>query len=142
MSEALTLRIITPETIVQDTTASSIKLPAADGSMGILPRHASMITALDVGLLTYQHDGQEWTVFVSGGFAEVRDNTVRVVSDAGERPRDIDCDRAKEAEVRARQRLDECRSTSGTSQIDLLRAETALRRALIRQQAYGRRRSS
>jgi F-type H+-transporting ATPase subunit epsilon len=142
MAEALTLRIITPETIVQDTTATSIRLPAADGSMGILPRHASMITALDTGLLIYQHEGQERTIFVSGGFAEVRDNTVRVVSDAGERPSDIDCDRAKEAEARARERLDECRKASGTSQIDLLRAEAALRRALLRQKAYGRRRSS
>ena len=60
MADDLTLRIITPESIVQDTTASSIRLPASDGSMGILPRHASMITALDMGLLTYLHEGDNF----------------------------------------------------------------------------------
>lgn len=139
MAEALTLRVITPERIVRDTTANSIRIPASDGSMGILPRHAAMITALDVGLLSYRHDGEERTLFVSGGFAEVRDNTVRVVSDAGERPGTIDLDRAKEAEQRARERLDECRSTHGSA-VDTLRAEAALRRALMRQQAFQHRR--
>ena len=52
----------------------------------------------------------------------------------------LKCDRAKEAEARARKRLDECRSAGKVSQIDLLRAEAALRRALLRQKAYGRRR--
>ncbi len=142
MAEDLTLRVITPEHIVQDTTASSIKLPAADGSMGILPRHASMITALDTGLLTYRHEGEERAIFVSGGFAEVRANTVRVVSDTGEKPSEIDVERAKEAESRARTRLDECRGEAKVSEIDLLRAEASLRRALLRQKAYGRRRRS
>jgi len=121
MAEDLTLRVITPDHIVLDTPASSVKVPGVDGLMGILPRHAQMITALDVGLLTYTHDGKEHTIFVSGGFAEVRQNTVRVVSEAGEEPDEIDADRA------------------GKSEVDLLRAEAALRRALMRQKARKRR---
>ncbi len=139
MAEDLTLRVITPDHIVLDTPASSVKVPGVDGLMGILPRHAQMITALDVGLLTYTHDGKEHTIFVSGGFAEVRQNTVRVVSEAGEEPDEIDEDRAKKSEERARTRLDEMRTVAGKSDVDLLRAEAALRRALMRQKARKRR---
>jgi len=138
MAEDLTLRVITPDHIVLDTTATSIKVPGVDGSMGILPRHAQMITALDVGPLTYTKDGKEHDIFVSGGFAEVRQNTVRVVSEAGEPPDEIDETRAHEAEERARKRLDEMRAARGISDIDLLRAEAALRRALMRQKVSKR----
>lgn len=130
MSDALTLRVITPDRVVLDTTASSIRLPALDGSMGILSRHAPMVAALSIGELVYRHEGREEHLFVSGGFAEVRDNTVRVVSEAGERPADIDEERARAAEARARGRLDEGRGSD--EQVDLLRAELALRRAQTR----------
>ena len=144
MAGHLTLRIITPDEIVLDREVSSVTLTATDGSMGILPRHASMVAALDVGMLTYKTSGEaggkEEAIFVSGGFAEVRDNTVRVVSEAGERPEEIDEERAKEAEQRARQRLDEGRGTV-EAQLDVLRAEMALRRAqqrLLLKRGYGR----
>jgi F-type H+-transporting ATPase subunit epsilon len=142
MAGSLTLRVITPDSIVVDTTATSIKIPAVDGLMGILPRHAAMVAALDVGLLSYREDsGAECSLFVSGGFCEVRDNTVRVVSEAGERCEEIDEERAHEAEERARKRLDEGRR-KGVENFDLVRAELALRRALMRQSAARRGRRS
>jgi len=124
----LTLRLITPDHIVLDTQASSVQVPATDGLMGILPRHAALVTALDVGPLTFESGGKKESVFVSGGFAEVRDNTVRVVSEAGEPPSDIDEKRALAAEERARKRLDEAHGPE-TSQVDVLRAQASLRRA-------------
>ena len=128
MADGLTLRIITPERIVLDTTVSSVKVPGVDGLIGILPRHAPMVTALDSGTLAYDDGGKSHEIFVSGGFAEVRNNTVRVVSEAGERPEDIDEERAKKAEARARERLENGRKI-GAAQYDLLRAELSLRRA-------------
>ena len=128
---ALTLRVITPESIVLDTQVSSLKVPASDGSMGILPRHAHMVAALDVGELTYVGDAGEKALFVSGGFVEVRANTVRVVCESGELPAEIDKERAAEAEARARKRLDEGRRHPDGG-IDILRAELALRRARYR----------
>ena len=101
----LTLRIITPERIALDGTASSVRIPALDGSMGILPRHAPMVAALAEGELRYKNAQGEQSIFVSGGFAEVRDNTVRIVSEAGERPEEIDEERARQAEQRARERM-------------------------------------
>jgi F-type H+-transporting ATPase subunit epsilon len=126
----LTLRVITPDRIAVDVTADSVVFPAADGLMGVLPRHAPMVAALDAGALTYRSEGREQVLFVSGGFAEVRANTVRFVTQAGERAEEIDVERAREAERRARERLELARA--GRPDVELVRAEAALRRALLR----------
>jgi F-type H+-transporting ATPase subunit epsilon len=132
----LTLRVITPDRIVLDTQAEHVRVPAVDGAMGFLPRHAPLVAALDLGVLSWREGGKEHALFVSGGFVEVKADTVRVVSEAGERPAEIDLARAKEAEQRARERLDQGRGAGG-GPVDLLRAELALRRALVRQRAAG-----
>jgi len=130
MAGQLTLRIITPDRIALDTQADSVRVPALDGSMGFLPRHANLVAALDVGVLSWRAAGQEHTIFVSGGFVEVREATVRVVTEAGERPKEIDVERAREAEQRARERLEQGGDLPVA--VDLLRAELALRRAQVR----------
>ena len=133
MADALTLRVITPEKVALDQSVSSVRIPGVDGSIGILPRHAPMVAALDTGLLRYRTDAGESLLFVSGGFAEVRSNTVRVVTEAGEKPEEIDEERARKAEERARERLAQGRALTGEP-IDFLRAEAALQRALLRLQ--------
>jgi F-type H+-transporting ATPase subunit epsilon len=125
----LTLRVITPDKVALDTQAEKVRLPGLDGSLGILPRHAHMVAALDSGELDYTVGGKEHALFVAGGFAEVRDGTLRVVSPASERPEEIDETRVIEAEKRARERLDHVRKGEP---IDILRAQAALRRALLR----------
>lgn len=127
MAGNFTLRVITPDRIALDTTVDSVKVPGIDGSMGILPRHAAMVAALDAGELNYASAGSRTTLFVSGGFAEVRGGTVRVVADAAERPEDIDVARADEAAERAKDRL----RKPGPA-VDVLRANAALRRAMMR----------
>jgi len=131
----LTLRVITPDRIALDASVASVRLPGLDGSIGVLPRHAPMIAALDAGLLRYRASpgGPEQVLFVSGGFAEVRDDTLRVVSEAGEKPAEIDESRAREAEKRARERI--AAGTAEGEPLDMLRAEAALQRALMRLQA-------
>ena len=130
MAGELTLRVITPDRIALDTTADSVVFPGVDGLIGVLPRHAAMVAALDAGPLTYTAGGTKHTLFISGGFAEVRDNTVRFVTQAGELAQHIDLERAREAEKRARERLEQARA--GAEDIDFVRAEAALRRALMR----------
>lgn len=135
MAGQLTLRIISPEREVCDEQVDSVRVPGVDGSFGILPRHAPMVAAVEVGVLRYRQGGVEKTLFVSDGFAEVKDNVVRIVCDAGERPDEIDEARAKEAEQRARERLArKGPAMTGTEALDFLRAEAALRRALKRQE--------
>ena len=139
MASQLTLRIIPPERIVLDEQVDSVRLPGVDGSFGILPRHAPMVAAITVGVLRYRQGGAEKILFVSDGFCEVEPGIVRVVSEAGEKPSEIDEKRAKEAEQRARERLAHQRgqldtAMTGKEATDFLRAEEALRRALKRQE--------
>jgi F-type H+-transporting ATPase subunit epsilon len=135
MPGELTLRVITPDRIALDTIAEHVVLPASDGAMGVLPRHAPMVTALEPGLLKYRgHGGMDVVLFVSAGFAEVRDDTVRIVTQAGERPDEIDEARARAAEKRARERIAEGMRPGGEP-IDILRAEHSLRRAVQRLRA-------
>jgi F-type H+-transporting ATPase subunit epsilon len=128
----LTLRIITPERVVLDEAVDSVCVPASDGSMGIFPKHAGMVAALDAGELRYSAGGGEQVLFVSGGFAEVRDDTVRVLTSAGESPGDIDEERAKEAERRARERLAMSREAVQRDAVDTARARASLQRAMAR----------
>ena len=129
----LTLRVITPDKIALDQMVESVIVPAVDGKLGILPRHAPMIAALDTGILEYREKmgSPKHALFVSGGFAEVHGETVRVVTEAGERPSEIDEARAREAEKRARERIASAETIEGEP-IDMLRAESALRRAIMR----------
>jgi len=111
--------------------------PGADGTLGILPRHAPLISTLALGEMRVKKAGQEESLFVAGGFIEIAHDTVRVLADTAERSEEIDLARAQAARDRA-----EARVANRTSEIDLLRAEIALRRSLARlrvgQRTHGR----
>lgn len=138
MSGSLNLRVITPERIELDTTCDSIQFITMDGYVGVLKDHAPMVAALGVGGLAFGAEGaaNKEAMFVAGGFAEVRDNTVRIVTEASERPSEIDVDRASKAADRARERLDQ--GTVDGSAVDFLRAQASLRRAIMRMQIASR----
>ena len=127
MANSISLRVITPNAVALDTTVDSVVLPGIDGKLGILSGHATMVTALDNGELRYNKGGSEASMFVAGGFAEVRDNTLRIVTEAGEDALTIDETRAKRAQERAQKRIDE-----GDEEIDLVRAKAAMSRAAAR----------
>ena len=68
---SLTVRVIAPDKTVWDASAEEVILPSTTGQMGILTGHASMLTALDTGVLRVRAD-KEWTpIALMGGFAEV-----------------------------------------------------------------------
>ena len=134
----LTLRVITPTKISIDTTVESVQLPLLDGSAGVLPGHTHMIAALDEGLLSFRTPGgPEQIMHVDGGFAEVDGKTVRVVCQSGETSEEIDEERALAAEKRARELLAK-RALPGGEPVDILRAQAALRRSLMRMRVKNR----
>jgi len=135
----LTLRIITPERVILDEAVDSVSVTATDGGMGIFPKHAGMVTALDPGELSYKTSSGEESLFVAGGFAEVRGDTVRVLTAAGEPWTEIDEERAREAEARARERLNMTRADAQPSAVDMARARASLQRALARLRLHSRR---
>lgn len=140
MAGQLSIRVITPERILLDAPCASVSFPTVDGSVGILSGHAPMVAAIGVGELAFKtENGTEESVFIAGGFAEVRDNTVRIVTDTSEPASEIDVERAVKSAQRARQRLKEFESNEG-EKLDVLRARTALSRALMRERIAKKRR--
>ena len=66
-----------------------------DGRVGILPRHAPLVTALSFGELRYKKEGEEFSFAIGGGFLQVADNKVIVLADTAEAAQDIDVERAR-----------------------------------------------
>lgn len=77
----LTLTVISPEAILFEGTTDSLVAPAFDGEVGILTGHAPMMTLLGRGTLRVGTGGGERRFIVEGGFLQVVDNQVRVVTD-------------------------------------------------------------
>lgn len=128
MAGEIQVTVITPErTVLKDFECDAAILPVVDGSMGILPLHAPMVAALRPGILKVKHEGRYQPVAVMGGFAEVSQDRITVLTDAAERSVDIDVLRAREAKERAEARL-----KSRDANIDYARAQAALQRALVR----------
>ena len=78
----LTVAVVSPEAILYQGGAGSVVVPAYDGLVGILPRHAPLLALLGRGMLTIRGGEKgEQRFKVGGGFVQVRDNTVRVVAE-------------------------------------------------------------
>ena len=126
--EKLRLIIVTPDKTVLDTEADFVSVPGIEGVFGVLPGHIPFLSALGIGCLHYTLTGETHYVSLSGGFAEVLNNTVRILSDSSERAEDIDRERAEKSKERAMQRLHQAQEKS----VNLLRAEASLHRAISR----------
>ena len=84
MADSLRLRVYTPEQELFDGEVREVTAPGAYGEIGILPDHASLVTTLEPGVLSYKQAGRVGRFQITGGFAEVRDNVVTVLADSGE----------------------------------------------------------
>jgi F-type H+-transporting ATPase subunit epsilon len=78
------VKVISPERAVFDGEADAVVVPAFDGLVGILPRHAPFLTLLGEGVLRVRHGGASSVFRVAGGFLQVTGDTVRVVADRAE----------------------------------------------------------
>jgi F-type H+-transporting ATPase subunit epsilon len=127
------LEIITPERSIFKGPVTSVVVQATGGKMGILANHAPLVASLDPGPMKVVREDGAFEVFaIGGGFIEVVDGRVQVIADVAEQAETIDERRAREAAERARRRIKEA-----APDMDIVRAEAALARALARIQALG-----
>ena len=101
------------------------------GELGILPKHANLLTELIPHVMRIKEGGGESQLFVGGGFMEVTPEKITILADSAEVPDDIDVERARAALNRAQERVDAYKSQKD-SDIDIKRAEAALARAKAR----------
>lgn len=131
MANKLHLRVVTPSKDFYDDDCDMVILKTIDGDTGILFGHQPLTTVLDLGYLRIIDNGEEKKSTLLGGFAKVNEHGLTVISDAAEWADEIDVERAAESRKRAEERLEKG-SGDPSSDIDVQRAEAALRRALLR----------
>ncbi len=125
----LSVEVVSAERVVYTGEADMVVAPGSAGVLGILPRHAALLTTLNPGALRVKNDADEVVIAISGGFLEVNNNRVQVLTDAAERAEEIDEARAEEARQRAQHALE---TFSRGQAVEAEMAEAALRRSLAR----------
>lgn len=121
------VEIITPERVFYTGEASMIEFTSIEGDMGVYKHHIPLTTVLAPGIVTITEDDGQKKAAVHAGFAEVLGEKVTLLAEIAEWPDEIDADRAERAKKRAEERL-----AAKTEDLDIVRAELALKKALVR----------
>jgi len=133
MAEKLFLEVVTPQKAVVSEEVEIVVAPGSEGEFGALKGHTTFLTSLKMGMLRYKDaTGKERLLFINGGFAEVLPNKVTILAESAERRQEIDVARAQEAKARAEKRL-----SAKAADLDVVRAEAALRRSIDRIKVAG-----
>ena len=125
----LFLEIVTPEKTLVSQEVDAVNAPGSEGEFGVLPGHIHFLSGIVPGELRYNTGSVKEILAVTTGFAEVSNDKVSILVEAAEKASEIDVDRARQAMERARKRLEMDR---GTEDIDFIRADAALKRAILR----------
>ena len=132
----LYLEVVTPEKALVSEEVETVVAPGSLGEFGILEGHIPFLTGIMPGEIRYVSEGKKKYVAVTSGFVEVHDNKVTILVDTAEKALEIDLERAQQSMERARKRLEKER---GAEDIDFMRAELALARAINRIKIAGKR---
>jgi F-type H+-transporting ATPase subunit epsilon len=133
MSEELLLEIVTPEKLAFSGTIEEVTCPGSEGEFGVLRGHASLLSAIKFGELSYVKDGKRTSYAVNTGYAEVTGSKVTVLVETAERADQIDVERAKKAKETAEQKL----AKFAKEDPEFERAKVALERAESRLKIAG-----
>ncbi len=121
------LRIITPDRIFYEGEVDMVEFNTTEGQIGVLPGHIPMTVIIKPGILNIYEASGEKEAALHSGFVEILPERVTILAEIIEWPEEIDATRAEEARHRAEERL-----RSRTPETDVVRAETALLRAMAR----------
>lgn len=105
----LTLEIVTPEAKVYSDTIDSVVIPTVEGEIGVLPGHIPLLTQVDDGELRVTKGAHTELLVVSGGFAQIDGDQVRVLAENAINEAKIDENAVEEAMKRAEQQLREAK---------------------------------
>lgn len=130
--------VVSAEESIFSGEAKLVALPGESGELGILPRHAPLITRIKPGAVRIQRadTGEEEFVFVAGGILEVQPDRVTVLADTAIRGKDLDEAKAKEAKRLAEEALGNAKG-----ELDVARAQSELATSVAQLAAIARLRS-
>ena len=137
MANQLSLEVVTPHRTVLVEDVESVTLPGIEGELGILPEHIPLLTTLDTGIMSYKSSsGKTQAIAVHWGYAQVEGNSVRVLAELAETADEIDIERAKDAEKKAKDILISGAPTTSCWEEEENRQnkyESKLKRSIVRQ---------
>nr|YP_010212920.1 ATP synthase CF1 epsilon subunit [Taxillus matsudae]UBK11044.1 ATP synthase CF1 epsilon subunit [Taxillus matsudae]UBN07183.1 ATP synthase CF1 epsilon subunit [Taxillus matsudae] len=126
----LNLCVLTPNRIVWDSEVKEIILSTNSGQIGLLPNHAPIATAVDIGILIIRLNDKWLTMALMGGFARIGNNEITILVNDAEKSIDIDPQEARQTLEIAEANL---RKAKGKRK--RIEAGLALRRARTRVEA-------
>ena len=127
MADLFKTQIITPERKFYEGDATMVELTTTEGEIGVYRGHIPMTAIIAPGILKIHEESGEKEAALMSGFLEILPEKIVIMAEVAEWPDEIDLNRAEEAKIRAERRLKE-----EGGEIDILRAETALKKALVR----------
>lgn len=122
------LDIVTPTQNLDVIEVHYVRCPGIDGSFGIMANHQDGVFSLDIGEIMIQSETETKFYSTSGGFAEINEKEVCLLVETIELSSDIDISRAESALKRANER----KSKINNEEVDEVRMESSLTRALNR----------
>lgn len=132
---SIRLDFVSQDHMVFSADVTEIIAPGIEGELGILPKHAPLMTILAAGeIVVKRADGEDLFFAVSGGWMEVRPDKVTILARTAERSDEIDLSRAEAARARAEELL-----AQGVDQEGRVQLEMALKRSQIRTKVARRR---
>jgi F-type H+-transporting ATPase subunit epsilon len=108
--EKIKFKIVTPEKVVYEDEIDQVTLPTQMGEITVLPGHVPLLTALQAGEMVVRTEGKDISLAIAGGFGEIRQNEVIVLTESAERAEAIDIKRAEEARQRAEKLLQDVKN--------------------------------
>ena len=127
MAELFQLQIISPNRIFYDGQVTMVEMTTGEGEIGVYARHLPITTTLEPGIVKIHEEGTIKEAAVHAGFVVILQDKVTLMAEIAEWPEEIDVNRAEEAKIRAERRL-----SSHEENLNIQRAELALRRSLVR----------
>lgn len=135
----LKVQIVTAEReVFAEESVDMVVAPGSEGVVGILQRHAPLLTTLQPGIVRIKRGGSEEAISVGGGFLQVARDKVLILADTAERADEVDEARAEDGRRRARETLQEAIVSGQRLQAEA--ARVALRREEVRIQLVRRHR--
>ena len=119
--------VVTPERTELDQVGSFVALPMYDGELGVLPGRSALIGRLGYGLLKLQTDAGTRRLFIDGGFAQVEDDVVSVLTSRVTPVEQLSVSESEMALARALELPANTKELSEIRQAALLRARGQLR---------------
>ena len=131
--DSVYLQIITPNNIFYDGLVSMVEYNTTEGYVGVYPKHVPMTQVIEPGkFVIYEENGTQKVGALHAGFVKIMPDVITILAEIIEWKDEIDVERAHRAKDRVENEI-----KIHSNDLDLVKAELALKRAITRINVVG-----